>query len=1457
MKVTSDISDAIQINSGNHNFTVQDSLINASDSIAYDINFSTGTSGTVNFTNVTSNGKFAFSGTTTARLNVHWYLDAFANYTNSSNVTNANISAWNVSGDLAFSNLTGGDGRIPQQILLEFTRNKTLTQNYNNYTFNATDPDKIENLTQSWNMTTNRYLVFTFNSEFNAPNIRIVYPTNASNFTYANVNVNYTVSDVNLESCKYTSNSGSTNTTITCGNNITDQTWNDGVIVITVYAKDTSGLENSSTVTFNVDARGPFFNNTFPNKTYAIAPERINFSTNVIDVWKVDSIWFQHNFDVIVIETESSATGTSNNAFGSTTWRAQSFVFNNAGKIKNGTVTLLYNTGTARNITVEIRTDSAGSPSSTVLANATINAFTSTTATDYLFNFTAPADISGSVPYWLVLSSPSSSSTSTYRWRSANNDNAYTGGTGKVSTNSGSSWSDLGRDYRFLLNMVNYTYKNETPVLINAASGFTSNVKLLDTAGTFSWGYCANDSLGRINCTMNSFYVYGSTDTIIPNITFTSYPVGKINGEKIGFAGYVEDDSFSWNISLWVKNGTNPYEFLSVNSTGGIRIYLSYKFNSSKYATGDNLTFKLEGYDSAGNSNQTNITLQVDHLSPILSENPAVNPSITPDKNWYGNGDNITLRINLTDGSGAGMKYVQVDLSNINGTGYVNMTLQSGNLSTGVYSFWNYSVMVNTSSGADKKIDFFMVDAAIPIENTINYSITYSVDNDFPYYNPNTVITLPDPAYKNQDVTHISKWLDSSSGLSTCILSTNASGTFLNYTQLLSGNNAYCSISVNYTTNGTYSYIFYVNDSTGKMNNTGFRSVVISDISVINVTEVHLIYPLSNSTFYSANLSLTVNVTNVTQNQLDSCWIIVDGIINATNNSMLVNYNWNFSITLETGNYDFDACCNNTDGIISCSNEGGALNITLSIYSADIIQTISFNSFIDKIMGFIRTSFVNILGKDLLLRFTYLFRELAQLLDINDFVTRILLAFRASNQVININAITGRFITIPRAIAQLVDINDAVARLFVGFTNIAQVIDLNDAVFRIFAGFRGIFQNFQLINAVFTKVTVGIQTFTREVFDIVDINDAVFRVFIGFRNSFQVVDLNDTTSRIFGGVRFIFDVVDINDATFRIFGSLRGLFQVIDLNDAVTRVFGVLRDVSQVVDINDATTRLFVGFRSNNQLLTLNAVASERFSAIRRIFQVIDIQDSTIRILYAFRGVFQTLAINEFIIATFTDIGNLNSREVFDTFSLNNMVSTTILRVRYLPQSLNLNILLIRTFAGFRNVFALLDLNDAVTRFISIPRFVSQIVDLNDAVFRSFGGFRTIAQIIDLNDAVFRIFAGLRGVAQIIDINDAIVRLFVGFRNIFQRINVFNFVFTITPGEVLVDIMQVIDMNDATQRVTGLFIRPTQGINLFTSISAFRFGQFIVNVQQSISINTAIQRIVFFFTNRISSFRWR
>jgi len=152
------------------------------------------------------------------------------------------------------------------------------------------------------------------------PVVSIVSPSNTTNTSDSGIDVNFTMSDLDLDICWYTNSSGQFNYTITCGTNLTTPGWDEGTNVVVVYANDTSGNEASDSVTFSVDTIAPDVSLVYPtNTTYASVQTELNYTVSGTDL---DSCWYstdggQNNNTIAVCG--NNVTGLSSSE-GSNTW---------------------------------------------------------------------------------------------------------------------------------------------------------------------------------------------------------------------------------------------------------------------------------------------------------------------------------------------------------------------------------------------------------------------------------------------------------------------------------------------------------------------------------------------------------------------------------------------------------------------------------------------------------------------------------------------------------------------------------------------------------------------------------------------------------------------------------------------------------------------------------------------------------------------------------------------------------------------------------------------------------------------------------------------------------------------------------------------------------------------------------------------------------------------------------
>jgi hypothetical protein len=124
------------------------------------------------------------------------------------------------------------------------------------------------------------------------PTINILYPGNNYVYNTPITKMNYTVSvsgSETLDSCWFTNNSGTTNYTITCGEDIITSSI-DGVNIWTIYANDSSGSVGSDTVQFIIDTAAPII--VFLNQTPNPVDEGSLFEINVnVTDSNTDKVW--------------------------------------------------------------------------------------------------------------------------------------------------------------------------------------------------------------------------------------------------------------------------------------------------------------------------------------------------------------------------------------------------------------------------------------------------------------------------------------------------------------------------------------------------------------------------------------------------------------------------------------------------------------------------------------------------------------------------------------------------------------------------------------------------------------------------------------------------------------------------------------------------------------------------------------------------------------------------------------------------------------------------------------------------------------------------------------------------------------------------------------------------------------------------------------------------------------
>lgn len=206
-----------------------------------------------NFTNVALGNLFQTFNTTATAVN--------------GNFSSATLYIWNASNTI-FNQTT---------VVVNGTANATSINasliNYPNGKYHWSVLWTAVNSTSSFSNFSNGGGNWTFNiNDSVSPNVQIVYPSNANYSTNVS-DLNYTVYDLNLQSCWYSLDNSTTNVTIVCGTNLTGQTSIEGWNTWKVWANDTANHVNVSTINF--------FKDTVKPNVLLVDPQDLNYSTNI------------------------------------------------------------------------------------------------------------------------------------------------------------------------------------------------------------------------------------------------------------------------------------------------------------------------------------------------------------------------------------------------------------------------------------------------------------------------------------------------------------------------------------------------------------------------------------------------------------------------------------------------------------------------------------------------------------------------------------------------------------------------------------------------------------------------------------------------------------------------------------------------------------------------------------------------------------------------------------------------------------------------------------------------------------------------------------------------------------------------------------------------------------------------------------------------------------------------
>lgn len=247
-----------------------------------------------------------------------------------------------------------------------------------------------------------------------------------------------------------------------------------------------------------------------------------------------------------VFESNKVISGTNNLDVHSFQSVAQSFLPSMSYKLFNVTLRLRNLGGTGDAITVSIRTDNAGSPSTVILASAQL-VIGNGNLGNYNLAFPSPASLAAGTHYWIVATNPSSILNG-YEWHHSSSS-TYASGQAKINDNFGGGWGNPSP----ATDMYFVTWGRESEVNISTKivavqprarpdDLVTFRVYLNNTGDLTSGKVWVNDTLlPGFNVVSDTAGAAGST-TPWPAYTFVNVP----NGPR------------SFNVTARVNVGTEP-----------------------------------------------------------------------------------------------------------------------------------------------------------------------------------------------------------------------------------------------------------------------------------------------------------------------------------------------------------------------------------------------------------------------------------------------------------------------------------------------------------------------------------------------------------------------------------------------------------------------------------------------------------------------------------------------------------------------------------------------------------------------------------------------------------------------------------------------------------------------------------------------------------------------------------
>ncbi|MBT7105751.1 hypothetical protein HN933_02775 [Candidatus Woesearchaeota archaeon] len=767
------------------------------------------------------------------------------------------------------------------------------------YYYNVSVLDTVGNL----NYTSTRSIILDSVN----PSLSIVSPSGGANVVDSGLDVEFNVSDTNLDSCWYSNDTMQSNYTLTNCSNITSVVWGEGNHNVTVWVNDSAGAVNSSTVSFTLDSIVPAFtdigNVTIEYET-ALGYDINATDANGIGCFSVDDTSnFAINCSGYLINNTLVSSGqhwinvTVNDTFGNT---ASNLMWVNvSGTVV--TVNVLYPLTTSYTSNVAVLNYSvSGDEIRDKCWYSLDNGSTNSSLISAGVNFTSLTSSEGSNT-WTVYCND------TYDNQGTDFVTFFKDSVAPAFTAMGNQTIEVGSSLSYDINAsdvngVSCFVVNDSDFSINC-SGYLSNATGL-SLGTYWLDVTINDSYGNENTNTMSVTVEDSVApviTVIENQTVEygvglGYDLNATDAQGVScFA--VNDSDFSINCSGYLSNAT----LLGVGL---------YWLNVTVNDTSDNEAYGLMW---------VNVT---DTTAPVFT---------AIDNQTVEVGSIFNYDVNATDANAVSCFAVDDGNFSINCSGYLS---NATGLVTGVYTL-NISVNDTSSNDAYGAVWVNVTDTVSP-----SISVVYPLNNTM------YLVNVTQFNYSVSDLgTLDSCWYDNGSVNSSAV---SAGQNFTNVSNLQGWNNLtiYCNDSLNNFGNDSVRFLMdtvapnvtlnspadsYYNGSAPRVNLTFNCSVEdnyqLSNVSLYITNALNTSFGLNNETTVGGAVNeSTWNLTLTHGNYTWACFV----------EDFAGNSNWseNRSIMINFTDVDNDDIKDDVDNLIGTEinvNTTGVddLNITV------------------------------------------------------------------------------------------------------------------------------------------------------------------------------------------------------------------------------------------------------------------------------------------------------------------------------------------------------------------------------------------------------------------------------------------------------------------------------------------------------------------------------------------------